>query len=71
MKHDKAALDRVVDVPTLKAAQTITGLLLAYDEDVRKAVLELVQQQLELARNGGKRRKPDDVPLPFAGSSHE
>jgi hypothetical protein len=71
MKHDKAALDRAQDVPTLKTAQTITGLLLAYDEDVREAVLALVKQSLELARNGNRKRRPDDVPLPFAGSSHE
>ena len=68
----KAASARALDIPALKTAQTITGLLLAYDDDVRKVVLEIVEQSLHLARNGGApKRGPDDVPLPFAGSSHE
>jgi hypothetical protein len=63
------ALGRTLDVPALKAAGIITGLLLDLDgDDTRQRVLAIVHASLELSQgvalNGGPRE--EEPPLPFA-----
>lgn len=44
------ALARVLDVPSIRAAQIITGLLLELDDTTRHRVMTMVENSIALAR---------------------